>query len=304
MKKPDWLPNWRNEAEYSTPETTTAQQWAWEFLRRNTAYQDAYVELIDLLKKDDRKINQLATEVICSFYGQKQFSETSRSPFEFMLYAHNLLPIMHKKKENYPWMPEVCWRLVANYNLRYPLDPSMPYNFDAFIENDALPIIETDNLIMNPRQIPEDRRLTITIDLRDSSTDQFNYINGLLSAYGKTQKNRKSEYRNYLRILDGRASDTKWNIISKGIGINSRSAYDKAVKNAEDFRETGFYKLSHSKRIPGKGNRIKQGQADGKVFFDINESAPSMRQSIANNNCVSSNNVEIFIKPLTPPQKN
>jgi hypothetical protein len=108
-----------------------------------------------------------------------------------------------------------------------------------------------------------------------------------------------------LRILDGRASDTKWNILAKEIGIKARSAYDKAVKNADDFRETGFFLLSQSKQIPGKGNRTKQGQAGGKVFFDSTKyDVLSMRKALCGNNCISSNNIEIFIKPLTPPQKN
>jgi hypothetical protein len=36
---PDWLPDWRDASGYPDPESTSRQQWAWEFLRRNSQYQ-------------------------------------------------------------------------------------------------------------------------------------------------------------------------------------------------------------------------------------------------------------------------
>jgi hypothetical protein len=40
--RPEWLPNWRDPSEYPDPDKTEAHQWAWEFLRRNPKYQEAY----------------------------------------------------------------------------------------------------------------------------------------------------------------------------------------------------------------------------------------------------------------------
>jgi hypothetical protein len=41
-----WLPDWRNESAYPNPKNTRAQQWAWEFLRRNSEYQRLHKQLI------------------------------------------------------------------------------------------------------------------------------------------------------------------------------------------------------------------------------------------------------------------
>lgn len=60
MQVPDWLPNWKNKKGYPDPATTTAQQWAWEFLRRNTKYQADYAELMSFKEKDDPEIKRLA----------------------------------------------------------------------------------------------------------------------------------------------------------------------------------------------------------------------------------------------------
>ncbi|WP_130470513.1 transcriptional regulator domain-containing protein [Candidatus Magnetaquicoccus inordinatus] len=43
MSKPDWLPNWKNPSEYPDVDTTSIEQWAWEFLRRNKNYQKNFL---------------------------------------------------------------------------------------------------------------------------------------------------------------------------------------------------------------------------------------------------------------------
>ena len=42
MNVPEWLPDWRDESQYPDAKTTSARQWAWEFLRRNRLYQAAF----------------------------------------------------------------------------------------------------------------------------------------------------------------------------------------------------------------------------------------------------------------------
>ena len=49
MTIPTWLPNWKNSDEYPNPKNTIADQWAWEFLRRNPEYQ---ADLLPLVKDD------------------------------------------------------------------------------------------------------------------------------------------------------------------------------------------------------------------------------------------------------------
>lgn len=293
-KKQDWLPNWKNVAEYGDPATMTAQHWAWEFLRRSPQYQEDYKELMLFRETEDPQINKLAHEVINSFYGQVQFGETSSLPVAFM--TTHLLPDMHKNKELYSFVPEVCWRLVAKYNLKFPLDPAQTYPPDSFIECDNLPVIETACAIMHKREIPDDRKLTISVDMGGHLKDQLDYIEGFLRAYRKQSKKRKSGYLDCLRFLDGVAGGAQWNIIARNLK-KKRDAYYKIKEIAEELRDTGFFALSQSKLVPGKGGRIEQGRTDGKMFFETNASPPPY------GNYISTGNATIYLKALTPPKK-
>lgn len=39
---PEWMPDWRDESTYKFPKRQNLTGWAWEFLRRNPAYQNAW----------------------------------------------------------------------------------------------------------------------------------------------------------------------------------------------------------------------------------------------------------------------
>jgi hypothetical protein len=47
MKPSDWLPDWRDESLYPDPKVTTLQEWAWQFLRRNSEYRHLWKENIE-----------------------------------------------------------------------------------------------------------------------------------------------------------------------------------------------------------------------------------------------------------------
>jgi hypothetical protein len=40
--KPDWVPHWKDKSKYPDPKNTSGRVWAWEFLRRNPAYQQLW----------------------------------------------------------------------------------------------------------------------------------------------------------------------------------------------------------------------------------------------------------------------
>ena len=46
-KKPDWLPDWQNVSAYPGDSQVTGSRWSWEFLRRNSQYQDDYDKLAE-----------------------------------------------------------------------------------------------------------------------------------------------------------------------------------------------------------------------------------------------------------------
>jgi hypothetical protein len=41
---PAWLPNWLQQSEYPSPSSASRLEWAWQFLRRNYEYQQAWEE--------------------------------------------------------------------------------------------------------------------------------------------------------------------------------------------------------------------------------------------------------------------
>jgi len=299
MSRPEWLPNWKNVAEYPDPVTMISQQWAWEFLRRNAKYQADYKEIILFKETNDPDLNERAQEVINSLLRPIDFSNIGN--IVSVVLESRLLPAMHKKKENYPWIPDVCWRLVAHYNLNLPVDPSRPFGAGIFIECDNLPVIETKALFVNPRSIPDIRKVTITIDLGGNLSDQLEYIQGFFEAHPKSSKRiRKTGYLDCLRLLDGKASEARSNSIAKVLG-KKRSAYDKIATKAEELCNEGFFDLSKSKRIPGEGNRFIQGKTDGKMFFDFNASELSLRKAIQGGTRIFSGNTCIHIKPHNRP---
>jgi len=115
------------EYKYLDPATTTAQQWAWEFLRRNSDYHDDYSKLIAFQENDNPEINKLANEAINSALNWPMQFTTATKTLPVAFLVDHILPYLHKKKEFYPWIPEVCWRLIEKYNLRCPLNPARPY---------------------------------------------------------------------------------------------------------------------------------------------------------------------------------
>jgi hypothetical protein len=50
---PNWLPRWHEETEYPVPGCTSKGNYAWEFLRRNPAYQNDYSVICDLCERED-----------------------------------------------------------------------------------------------------------------------------------------------------------------------------------------------------------------------------------------------------------
>lgn len=47
MRERDFLPDWRNAGAYTYTEKLTRAGWAWEFLRRNSAFQEDYARVVE-----------------------------------------------------------------------------------------------------------------------------------------------------------------------------------------------------------------------------------------------------------------
>lgn len=75
----DWLPDWTKESEYPDPNTTRMSEWAWEFLRRNHAYQKDYNDFKTYL--DDIKYKE-SLERLNKYAGDRQNEPTNWNKFE------------------------------------------------------------------------------------------------------------------------------------------------------------------------------------------------------------------------------
>lgn len=49
MSSLSWLPNWEDVSQYPNPDTSDSLQWAWEFLRRNSKYQEDWIYELSLI---------------------------------------------------------------------------------------------------------------------------------------------------------------------------------------------------------------------------------------------------------------
>lgn len=87
------IPNWRNLEEYPNPKTTTPQEWAWEFLRRNNEYRADWFEL----HKDLCEINYY--EAWKSFKILNNFDSEDEEvwAFETIKKANSLADTLHRK---------------------------------------------------------------------------------------------------------------------------------------------------------------------------------------------------------------
>lgn len=285
----EWLPNWRDTGAYPDGPNITRQEWAWEFLRRNKRYQHDYNELLSLQSTENSELDRQASEIFCSVYGVTSFDTTPKTPFELM--CSHLLPFMQADKERYPWVPEVCWRLVEKYNLKFPVDPSRNFTNGFFIEYDNLPTVETQFIILNKRNIPKDDTITITFDLKKSLIEQLEYTKGIFSRLNKIKADKKRNFfRQYLQILDGIENDKPWNIIARELKLGEKQ-YHKWRGFAERLRDSEFFILSQSIKTESKTARLTQGINAGTVIGQIDISTLPVEV-----NTISSAGCTIYIK--------
>ena len=78
--KPDWLPDWKDPTAYPNPENTNAEQWAWEFLRRNSEYQRDYVLWKEAHKGNYQPKGELTHQMIEEFNRRTAVTHNFPSP--------------------------------------------------------------------------------------------------------------------------------------------------------------------------------------------------------------------------------
>ncbi len=170
---PDWLPNWRDDGAYPDTAVTSREQWAWEFLRRNPAYQNDYEIYRCALSKsyNERSIQNfidLTAELHERYEIGGLFDPANNAP-DLTFFFNSTCPPKRMHKRGMPENPE-----------RY--SPFQYYRFDL-------------RLRIKPQ-------LAAVKDALEFRQQAFRRI-------GKLQKEKRAmttKYRQYLRVLDARRS--------------------------------------------------------------------------------------------------
>lgn len=292
LRKHDWVPAWRDPANYEFLEDATNQQWAWQFLRRNPSYQDDFEEATNTIKDDKHKFDEPAMKELTTRLPITSIAESNPfSPFELLLQL--LLPLLVQEKERFSWVPSIFCRFPEKYNLKKMADPAKPDLQDIFIVDDpSVPTVAIGNYVLNPRKIAKTNsiKITFTFDKSGSLLDQLAYAQSVIKELVPcTGKKRKSFYCNCLRYLDAQADKAPRHSLLKQLKITS-SSIDQLSEKARELLETGFFELSRSKKVQEKGKMAKRGEIDGKMLSMLPPEPPPYV------NVIASGDTEVYVK--------
>ncbi len=197
MKKA-WPPDWKTPNDYPGKSCRSVRRWAWEFLRRNPAYQKAFTELGQLTPKE-----QIAKTPI-----GESFRQTRRMFCVWQFY--DPAATLTDRELKTLFMPhESCLWFYGPWNEQKDID------WDK--ELDAIKGLQENHVL-------------ILIDLREGINSQIADLRDIvtrLRKYSRIQDNRgprPNQYQTYLRLLDARAVQPKpfgWGTIAKHIPTKS-----------------------------------------------------------------------------------
>lgn len=255
LKKPDWIPDWRDEKNYPDPATTTAQQWAWEFLRRNPQYQADYAEFS--LHATDSFIKDIKEYESCYRSGELPMGIDM---WEAMLEDGDMPP-----------SPPIYQKICRDYNLVLPIDPKNNNEIPSFFKYAERPAIKTRHYEeLFDVSLSSNTLFTVTIDVSQPKGPQLEYVEGFIDGYRKQidksdkRQSKTHRYREYLQILDVLLYE---NTRSKKIEVckalhkestdvlldRLRKSYDRAI----ELMHFGFIKLSEEDRKIDKSRYLE-----------------------------------------------
>lgn len=213
----EWLPDWTDPDQYPPVSGT---QWAWEFLRRNPEYRDAYSKLTHVAYINNPVIGK-----------------------------NILLAPDHEVTEEFSRL----WNITERFHLMdglYPPDPAS--SRDPRLSFRASYIRSYRYSEHHPEQtvrIPPDK-LLIEFDLSLPIEDQIGEAKKLLKQANATQRSkfRASNFPTYLRILDARSEcvTPSFETIGQRLypeSFEPASSAAKAHKTALELRDSFFWKI-------------------------------------------------------------
>jgi hypothetical protein len=223
------LPDWKKSGEYPNPKKTKPEQWAWEFLRRNKKYQEAFKEI--------------EGEVPSPIGGM-----------DFCFHQRHIIKEIDTAKGRVFFSPADTYRGVGN---EYPEEAFLKCAkfCRKFGINKPVPP-EIDNpskspwfLIFNAVSI----RVDFPLDFRKTKRQINKEFKLVLDKYWEKRKNisvekRKLEdkahlYSDYLRLLDGKESGATYREMAKILYPKNRKRY--AGDPDYDWLEEGINKVKN-----------------------------------------------------------
>ena len=215
---PHWLPDWQNKSQYPVLGKTSHQQWAWQFLRRNSNYQRLWDRIIDGNYNSDF----VAWEA--SLFKKR------RGLFHVWLFEH------------YFRNPDLRIFVDKFKIVSTPPDPAEPNATPVFLGNViryALP--QSRQLPMRALTKLADSEILVWLDSNQRIDPQLQATKILLAQRAKITKKNKfhaapKACQKYLRLLDAKACGASNSQIAKIIYPQLSNAYVRARPAGRQIR--------------------------------------------------------------------
>jgi hypothetical protein len=224
-KKPEWLPDWKDESKYPDPKKAGGREWAWEFLRRNPKYQQLWNEYA-----------KLPPRLIYRGRSAKAFKDINERFEQDFGVWNPAPPAMTIADPEFEWRPKFIEQKPRHWVL--PVKVS---------DDDELEIPEI--------HLEDPAEVVVKFDLRSQINPQLIYVAELLKKELKRLTDAKllrgeprarfDNYPDYLRVLDAKLSGTSHETIGAEILKVKDPAYQKpnatyAFKSAKRLRDGGY----------------------------------------------------------------
>lgn len=228
-----WLPDWTNKDAYPNPETTSSQQWAWEFLRRNPVYRNLREDFLDRHKPSQKLLNE-AKQLIAVRNSDGTLVVEGSNPEldifrEFIATCNSMFGIMHFPPATSEKSPLLKFEIVR-----------------IFHNTEGIEALDKDEV--------SGKDVLCILNLDYPLSEQLEYLKVNLSQANATPKfrarrKRDNLYQDYLRILDAHELDIPLeeisDVLKKGGSAQSEEYRGKKrihynLKIAKKFRNKDF----------------------------------------------------------------
>ncbi len=231
-KKPDWLPDWKNVAEYPDPKKkVSGRVWAWEFLRRNPQYQQLWEKSAALPGPDGfiYKESFAKTEERLGIKErfEKEFGVDTPAP-----------PSMASADPTFEWRPRFVTQHVKHW--MKPVGwPEEFYTIEESLQDPAEVIIHFDLHWPLRRQLDPAERF-----LKAKAAE----LTGLGILEDTDRRMKPQHFQDYLRLLDAEATGASqkemakviYNIVDKYPDHAGEQKARDGLERAKWLRDKGY----------------------------------------------------------------